>query len=135
MRIKRMLIPAAVLAVLIMVVPVFAGCGKVAGYSDPVTENILVSMNRGDYAGFSKDFDATMKSELPEETFPAFLTQVNGQIGNYIADSKKITGVEVANGLTTATYKADFEAMEGVTVEVVYKEIDGQMKVVGLWFR
>ena len=135
MRIKRMLIPAAVLAFLVMVVLVSAGCGKVAEYSDPVTENILVSMNKGDYAGFSKDFDATMKSELPEETFPAFLTQVNGQVGDYIADSKKITGVEVANGLTTATYKADFDAMEDVTVEVVYKEIDGQMKVVGLWFR
>jgi hypothetical protein len=107
----------------------------VAKYSDPITENILISMNRGDYAGFSRDFDETMKGELPEDTFPAFVGQVNGQIGNYIADSKRMTSVNVNNGLTTATYEADFAAMEDVTVEVIYQEIDGKMKVVGLWFR
>ena len=135
MRSKRLLLSTIIMVVLLIAVPLFTGCGQVAKYSDPITENILISMNRSDYAGFSRDFDETMKRELPEDTFPAFVDQVNGQIGNYIADSKRMTGVNVSNGLTTATYEADFTAVEDITVEVVYQEIDGKMKVVGLWFK
>ena len=134
MRSKKTLIIVALLAVMLMVIPVLSGCGKVAKYSDPMTENILVSMNNADYAGFSKDFDANMKSELSEDVFPDFITAVNGQLGKYVADSKKMTGVNIENGITTATYKADFELMEDVEVRVVYQNIDGETKVVGLWF-
>ena len=135
MKRRSLLLSTIIIAILLIAVPLFTGCGQVAKYSDPITENILISMNRSDYAGFSRDFDETMKRELPEDTFSAFVDQVNGQIGNYISDSKRMTGVNVSNGLTTATYEADFAAMEGVTVEVVYQEIDGKMKVVGLWFK
>jgi hypothetical protein len=124
-----------VLAIVLAAVPVFTGCGKVAEFADPITENILIAMNNQDYAGFSKDFDDTMKQELSEASFPDLVTAVNGSVGNYVPGSKKITGVNVENGLTTATYQADFEGLEDVTVEVVFKKINDQMKVVGLWFK
>lgn len=123
-----------ILAVL-FAVPVFSGCGKVAQWADPITENILVAMNNADYSNFSKDFDETMKSELSEESFPGFLNAVTGQVGNYIEGSKKIVGVNIQNELTTATYTADFEKAEDVSVEVTFKKISGQTKVVGLWFK
>ena len=56
-----------ILVLVLAAIPVFAGCGKVAAYADPATENILIAMNNGDYASFSKDFNDTMKSELPED--------------------------------------------------------------------
>jgi major membrane immunogen (membrane-anchored lipoprotein) len=124
-----------VLTVMLISVPLLSGCGKVAQFSDPVTENILVSMNNSDYAGFSRDFDDTMKTELTEANFPDLLAQVTGAVGNYKAGSKKIVGVNINNDLTTATYTADFENAEDVSVEVTFKEIDGAMKVVGLWFK
>jgi hypothetical protein len=34
---------------------------QVRGYAGPVTENILVAMNEGDYAMYSEDFDQTTK--------------------------------------------------------------------------
>jgi len=127
----------AILTVLtiIFTMPVFAGCGKVAQWADPITENILVAMNNADYASFSKDFDETMKSELSEGAFPDFLNAVTGQVGNYIAGSKKIVGVNIKNELTTATYTADFEKAEDITVEITFQKIGGQTKVVGLWFK
>ena len=70
---KLLLILALTVAIILIALPIFAGCGKVAQFSDPVTENILISMNKADYAGFSKDFDETMKAELTEATFPDFL--------------------------------------------------------------
>lgn len=124
-----------ILVIVLAAIPVFTGCGKVAAYADPITENILIAMNNGDYASFSKDFDETMKKELSEAAFPDFVAVVNGSIGNYIQDSKKITGVNSTNGLTTATYEADFEGMEGVTIDVTFKKIDNKMTVVGIWFK
>lgn len=132
---KLLLILALIVAIILIALPTFAGCGKVAQFSDPITENILISMNKADYAGFSKDFDETMKAELTEAAFPDFLAQINGVIGNYKEGSKKIVGVSIKNDLTTATYTADFEKAEDVSVEVTFKKINDQMKVVGLWLK
>ena len=132
---KLLIILALTVAIILISLPTFTGCGKVAQFSDPITENILISMNKADYAGFSKDFDETMKAELTEAAFPDFLAQINGVIGNYKEGSKKIVGVNIENDLTTATYTADFEKAEDVSVEVTFKKINDQMKVVGLWLK
>lgn len=131
----RLITIISVVLVLLTALPLISGCGKTAEFADPVLENILISMNNGDYQGFSKDFDANLRAELSEAVFPDFLAAVNGTIGNYVTGSKKITGVNISNGLTTATYKVDFEGMEDVTVDVVFQEIDDMRKVVGLWFK
>lgn len=131
----KLILGIVLVVVVLAAMPVFTGCGQVAKYSDPITENILISMNNSDYAGFSRDFDITMKEELSEDTFPAFLDQINGQIGDYIAGSKNMSGVEVEKGMTKAIYSVDFEELEDVTVEVIYQEIDGEMKVIGLWLK
>ena len=123
-----------ILVIVLAAVPVFAGCGKVAPYADPATENILIAMNNEDYTSFSKDFDDTMKSELSEDAFPDFLAAVNDQVGDYVPDSKNLNGVNIENGITTANYTIDFESMEDVTFDVIFKKIDGKMMVVGLWF-
>jgi len=75
-----------------------------------------------------------MKSELSEDIFADFLAAVNGQVGDYVPDSKNLNGFNIENGLTTATYKINFESMEDVTLEVVFQKIDDKMMVVGLWF-
>jgi len=126
---------ATAVATMLFMLPVFTGCGKVAEFADPITENILLSMNKADYAGFSRDFDSTMKAELSEEIFPDLLAQITGAIGNYKEGSKKIVGGCKYNDLTTATYTADFVNAEDITVEVTFKKIDGKMQVVGLWFK
>ena len=131
----RLITIITVLAIVLAAVPVFMGCGRVAEFSDPVAENILVSMNKGDYAGFSRDFDDVMKRELSEDAFPDFLEAVNGSVGNYIEGSKKLTGVNIENDLTTASYTVDFEGLKGVTMDVVFQNINDEMKVVGLWFQ
>jgi major membrane immunogen (membrane-anchored lipoprotein) len=136
MKKSRLILVLALTATIVLIaLTVFTGCGKVAQFSDPITENILISMNKADYAGFSKDFDETMKAELTEAAFPDFLAQINGVIGNYKEGSKKIVGVNIENELTTATYTANYENAEGVSVEVTFKKINDQMKVVGLWLK
>jgi hypothetical protein len=123
-----------ILVIVLAAVPVFTGCGTVAAYADPATENILIALNNEDYASFSKDFDDTMKSELSEDAFPDFVAAVNGQVGDYVPDSKNLNGFNIENGITTANYTIDFESMEDVALSVIFQKIDGKMMVVGLWF-
>ena len=94
-RSKLILILALSAAIILIALPTFTGCGKVAEYADPMTENLLIAMNNADYGGFSKDFDDTMKAELNEAAFPDFLAQINGVIGNYKEGSKKIVAVNI----------------------------------------
>ena len=131
----RLVAIITILVLVLVTIPIFAGCGKVAPYADPATENILIAMNNEDYASFSKDFSDTMKSELSEDAFADFLAAVNGQVGDYVPDSKNLTGVNIENGLTTAIYKINFESMQDVALEVVFQKIDDKMMVVGLWFK
>ena len=130
----RLISIITIMVVVLAAIPIFTGCGKVAPYADPAAENILIAMNNEDYASFSKDFDDNMKSELSKESFADFLAAVNGQVGDYIPDSKNLTGVNIENGMTTATYIIDFESLEDVTLEVIFQKIDNKMMVVGLWF-
>ena len=130
----RLISIIAILVIVLAAIPVFTGCGTVAAYADPATENILIALNNEDYASFSKDFDDTMKSELSEDAFPDFLAAVNGQVGDYIPDSKNLNGVNIENDMTTANYTINFESMEDVALAVIFQKIDGKMMVVGLWF-
>ena len=126
-----------VLTIVMATVPLFAGCRKIAEntqFVNDAAENILISMNDGDYTSFSKDFDDTLKAELTESAFPDFISAINGSNGNYKAGSKKLNGVNVKEDLITASYLADFEDFEDVTFEVTFKEMGNDKKVVGLWF-
>lgn len=134
MRIKRIAIITALIAVLVLAVPVLSGCGSVAKYSDPIAENLLVSMNNEDFTGFIKDFDANLKADVPEAVFNDLRISVHDSLGKYIEGSKKMTGVNIENGITTATYQADFELQEDFQLRFIYQKIAGEMKLVGFWF-
>jgi major membrane immunogen (membrane-anchored lipoprotein) len=128
-----------VLTIVMATASLFAGCNKMTEdtrFVNDAAENILIAMNEGDYASFSKDFDDTIKAELTEATFSDFVSAINGSNGNYEAGSKKLTSVNVKEdeGLIFASYLADFEDFKDVTFEVTFKEMGNEKKVVGLWF-
>jgi hypothetical protein len=105
---------------------------QVHTYADPITENILVAMNEGNYTKYSEHFDATMKNALPEPVFRENNALIQSKIGTYI--SKEYWKVESKNQYTTVYYKATFtQEPDDVIVKVVFQEIAGETKVSGLW--
>ena len=105
---------------------------QVRTYADPITENILLAMNEGNYTKYSKHFDATMKHALPETVFNETNTLITSKIGAY--DSKTFWKAERENQYTTVYYKAKFtQEPDDVIVKVVFQEIGGENKVAGLW--
>jgi major membrane immunogen (membrane-anchored lipoprotein) len=127
------------LTIVMATIPLSAACNNMAEgtrFVNDAAENILIAMNEGDYASFSKDFDDMMKTELTETAFPDFVSAINGSNGNYKAGSKKLNSTDIKEDedLITASYLADFEDFEDISFEVTFKETDKGKKVVGLWF-
>nr|QNO50919.1 hypothetical protein LELLBOIK_00034 [Methanosarcinales archaeon ANME-1 ERB6] len=126
--------------VMIASVVFFAGCveknqvdvAQVREYADPITENILLGMNEGNYTKYSEHFDQTMKNAMPEAVFNETNALIKSKIGDYIL--KEFWKVESKDQFAIAYYKAKFtQEPEDVIVKVVFQEIVGEMKVSGLW--
>ena len=106
---------------------------QVRGYADPVTENILVAMNENDYTRYSEDFDQTMKHAMTVAVFDEKNAAIRSKIGDYV--SKEFWKAESKDQYTIVHYKAKFtDEPADVTARVVFQEINGEMKVSGLWF-
>ncbi|MGC8937042.1 MAG: DUF3887 domain-containing protein [Candidatus Methanomethylicaceae archaeon] len=76
---------------------------KVRAYADPITENILIAMNEGNYMKFSKDMDAAMKSAMTETIFQQTVNLIKSKVGNYV--SKEFSKAELQGNYTVVYYK------------------------------
>ncbi|KAB3547803.1 MAG: DUF3887 domain-containing protein [ANME-2 cluster archaeon] len=139
---SRILTCAMIVAVVVAVA--MAGCmeksgvevddvGQVRGYADPITERILVAMNEDDYTTYSEDFDQTMKNAMTAAVFDETNAVIRSKIGDYV--SKEFWKAESKDQYMIVYYKAKFtDEPADVTAKVVFQEINGEMKVSGLWF-
>ena len=106
---------------------------QVRGYADPIAEQILVAMNEDYYVRYSEDFDQTMKNTMTGAVFDETNTVIKSKIGDYV--SKEFWKAESKDQYTVVYYKAEFtDEPADVTIRIVFQEIDGEMKVSGLWF-
>jgi hypothetical protein len=130
----------AIAVIAIVVVVLLAGyvgreeidVAQVREYADPITENILLAMNEGNYTKYSGHFDQPMKNAMPEAVFNETNAMIKSKIGDYV--SKEFWKVESKDQFTIVYYKAQFtQEPEDVIVKVVFQEIMGEMKVSGLW--
>ncbi|MBN1455116.1 MAG: DUF3887 domain-containing protein [Methanomicrobia archaeon] len=106
---------------------------QVRSYADPITENILIATTENNYTKYSEHFDATMKNALPESLFLETNAMIKSKIGTY--DSKEFWKAERKNQYIIVYYKARFtQEPAAVIVKVVFQELEGDMKISGLWF-
>jgi hypothetical protein len=99
--------------------------------ADPIAENILQTINTGDYQGHIKDYSQEMIDATTPEAFDDLRDLLLSTVGKYI--SKTPDKVERKGEYIRVTYTAKFE-QEDVTVRVVFKEDDETHQVQGLWF-
>ena len=131
---KIQFITIAVLAVLLLSMPLFSGCGKTAQWADPIVENVLVSINNEDYSSFIKDFGDALIKEISQDNFPEVINSVKGDFGKYIENSKKMHSVNIANNVTTAEYNGKFENKDAVQFKFVFEKINDQIMITGFAF-
>jgi len=129
-----------ILAAVLAAGPAFAGpvdnaLKRIYEMSDPVVENILVSMRDKNYEQAVKDFDDVMLSALPPSKLGDVAAENMKTIGVYEPGSKKHISIAFTeDGYIVVQYECTFTNESPVVVRVVYKRGDAQHKVTGLWF-
>jgi hypothetical protein len=104
--------------------------GQVRIFADPETENLLISLNQNDYAGFTKDLNQSMQAVESKTTFDQTYNLVKGNVGNYV--SKEFGALTLQNNFTVIRYLAKYtDEPAGVWVTISF---DNNNKVGGLFF-
>jgi hypothetical protein len=103
----------------------------VLAFSEAQTDNLLAGLNAGDYAIFSRDFDADMLKAIPESEFNKLKGDRDSKLGSYI--SRTVDSVYKQGDFYAVVYIAKFEKESAVTVRVVFR-IAEPHQVSGLWF-
>jgi hypothetical protein len=103
-------------------------------YADPMTENILASIETEDYAAFTRNMDATMKAAYTPAELAKVHALLQGKVGDY--DTKTFVKAERSGSYIVTYYKATYSnEPAGVTVKVVFSvNTGGAALVSGLWF-
>jgi hypothetical protein len=103
----------------------------VLAYSEAMTDNLLAGMNAGDYAAFSRDFNADMKTAMPESSLAGLKTSVTDKIGAYV--SREVDRVEKVGEYYRVIYKGKFEQDDAVQMLVTFTMSEPH-QVAGLFF-
>jgi hypothetical protein len=107
---------------------------KVQAVGDSLLNNLLDGMKTNDYAKYSRDFDATMKSVLPEKAFIATNKQIIELFGEY--KNSEYLGFLNQKKMTMFLWKGFFsKSQDDILIKLVVSEIDGKYLISGLWFQ
>jgi len=137
---KRFKLYAALLTGL-MVLVVFAGCGKQkvanltegqVSFAEPIAEKMLAAQKDGDYEKFSENFDDIMKSKLDENAFITNNELIKTKVGDY--QSKEFTVAQSDSKYTVVVYNAKYtNEPAGVKVTISFSQKDGKYFVSGFF--
>jgi hypothetical protein len=104
----------------------------VLAYAEPIADNLLQGYNTGDYAAFSRDFNAQMLQGIPAKNFTdSLLPTITGKVGKYV--SRQVDSVTVISGNILIIYTARFEQEDKVTIRLSLEEASPH-RVAGLYF-
>ena len=104
---------------------------RFAAEVDALSENLLLSLNNGDYDGYVRDMDSKMKEASTPASFDSLRALLAEKIGAY--ESHKMAQVVEQEGLRTVIYSAAFEKESSVTVRVVFNVTQESPQISGLW--
>ena len=112
-------------------VPTITGAeyDQVLQFSEPVADNLFAGLKAGNYAMFSRDFDADMQKGLPESAFSS-LTSSFARVGAY--QSRTVDHIEKPEGYYSVIYNAQFE-QDVVTVRLTFTQSEPHL-ISGIWF-
>lgn len=103
----------------------------VLAFSEPAADNLLAGMNAGDYAIFSRDFNAAMLKAINDKGFASMQGSITPKLGAYV--SRTVTSVEEVGEYYRLTYRAEFEQDANVKVTMTFDKA-APNQVAGLFF-
>ncbi|MBA7594363.1 hypothetical protein ES703_01304 [subsurface metagenome] len=133
---KSIVRAACGLLILLVVIAGLAGCSNripEPEYASQMTESTAQAMSDGDYAAFAQYLSPEARAVMTEDIFNQASPLIKSIIGDYI--DKEFWKAQPSNEDTAVYYKARFtEEPDGVTISVLFTEIDGEIYISGFLF-
>ena len=127
-----LILAVAIVGVYLATIPKPIDETSLRSYSDPMTEQLLVSINTGNYTQFTANFDPAMLNAFPLEKFDQLRDSLQSNIGNF--SSMSFLKAERSGSFIVAYYNTIYTNDSNVQVRVVFSYNDGIAKISGLWF-
>jgi hypothetical protein len=107
---------------------------QVKAVAEPILDNLLAGFNQGNYAQYSKNFDATLREAIPEKKFQQVREEILKKLGAF--KSKKYLGFLNQQAHTVVLCKGAFAGTkDDVLIKLVLSKRQDKVVVVGLWFQ
>jgi hypothetical protein len=123
-----------ILAIPAAAAPIATSDQQVKAVAEPIIDNLLAGFNEGNYAQYSKDFDATLREAIPEKKFQQVRGELLKKLGKY--KDKKYLGFLNQQAYTVVLWKGAFAGTKDhVLIKLVLSKRQDKVVVVGLWFQ
>ncbi len=107
---------------------------EVKAAAEPLLDNLLSGFNDGDYARYSRDFDATLKEAIPEKKFQDNRRALLQKLGKF--QSRQYLGYLNQNQYSVILWKGRFAGTpDDVLIRLVASKRGDRLVVIGLWFQ
>jgi Protein of unknown function (DUF3887) len=107
---------------------------QVKALAEPILDNLLAGFNQGNYAQYSKNFDATLREAIPEKKFQQVREEILKKLGAF--KSKKYLGFLNQQAHTVVLWKGAFAGTkDDVLIKLVLSKRQDKVVVIGLWFQ
>ena len=116
----RKIIFASLLIIFILVSIIITGCGNVKGYGNAMLQNLLGSIDSGNYENFKKDLDHDLEVKFTEEEFSKLVNDVKEKYGDYKIYSTAFISSNTENRITTAYFYATYAKNQKVKIMIKF---------------
>lgn len=107
-------------------------CEEVRSVADPLTENMLLMLNDGNYDQYTRDFNKELKAAVPKAKFKEMDSAIKEKYGEYI--SKEFLNIELREKYIMVVYKGNFsQEKEPVLIRSVFVQEAGKTYIAGFW--
>jgi len=130
----RKIVFASVLIIFIFFSIIVTGCGNVKGYGNAMLQNLLESIDSGNYENFVKDLDYNLEEKFIEEEFIKLINGVKEKYGDYKIYSTEFISSNTENRITIAYFYATYSKNQKVKIMIKFSLLGEIYKIADFRF-
>ena len=125
---------ASLIIIFILISIIFTGCGNVKNYGNAMLQDLLESIDSGDYKNFKSDMDNDLEEKFTEEDFNKLVNTVKEKYGDYKIYSTEFISSNIENQTTTAYFFAEYSKNPKVKIMVKFSLLGEIYKIADFKF-
>ncbi len=131
---NRKIIFASLLIIFILISVIVSACGNVKNYGNGMLQNLLESIDSGNYENFKSDMDNDLEEKFTEEEFNKLVNAVKEKYGDYKIYSVEFISSNKENRTTTAYFFTEYSKNPKLKVMIKFNLLGEIYKIADFKF-